>query len=118
MKSLLITLAATALLTAHSPALAQRSKEACRAWVLKAEKARLISGYEMEAGKLTVIVNDNIWNKIEVGAKRGMAKTTVCAVLGPGESFPLVFRSKHTNQIIGEYSDDKLVLKRKGESRL
>ena len=39
MKSLLIALAATTLLTAHSPALARRSKEDCRAWVLKAEKA-------------------------------------------------------------------------------
>ena len=111
MKFLLIALAATTLLTAHSPALAQRSKEDCRAWVLKAEKARLISGFEMEAGKLTLIVDENIWNKIEFRVKRGMAKTTVCAVLGPGESFPLLFRSKRTNQIIGEYSDDKLVVK-------
>jgi cell division septation protein DedD len=99
-----------------APALAQRSKEDCTARLSIAEKAGVISGFRMEDKTTpTLIVDENTWNKIEFSVKLGMAETTVCALLGPGESLPyplkLLFRSNRTNRIIGEYSGGDLVVK-------
>jgi hypothetical protein len=102
-----------AIILAITSALAQSSKEECVSRLSQAQKAGIIYSFIMDGLTPNLVVDEGVWNKIDFGTKVGMAETTMCALLGPGQpgiSVKLNFRSHLTNRIIGEWQNGQLTV--------